>query len=189
MNKLFDKDGYVLVNNVISKDLCKLLENELKLTKKVLSKLTPNEISSGDSAVKDNSFPYYGSVGSESLLQMMTEKIENTVGKKLYPTYSYSRIYYKGAVLPKHVDRPACQYSATITISADKNNIWDIYLNNNKVTIPIGSMAVYKGCEIEHWREPYDGEEQVQIFIHYVDQDGVYANQKYDKREYLGMPK
>jgi hypothetical protein len=53
--------------------------------------------------------------------------------------------------------------------------------------IPIGSMAVYSGHILEHWREePYKGKKQIQAFLHFVDADDVYADQKYDGREMLG---
>ena len=28
-------------------------------------------------------------------------------------------------------------------------------------------MLIYKGCDLEHWREPFKGEVCVQTFLHY----------------------
>jgi hypothetical protein len=28
-------------------------------------------------------------------------------------------------------------------------------------------MLVYKGMELEHWREPFDGKDCAQVFLHY----------------------
>jgi hypothetical protein len=47
-----------------------------------------------------------------------------------------------------------------------------------------GDMVVYRGIEIEHWREPFDAEEgsyQVQVFLHYVDANGGLKHLKYDQ--------
>jgi poly-D-alanine transfer protein DltD len=33
-------------------------------------------------------------------------------------------------------------------------------------------MCVYSGCELEHWREPYKGTQQIQCFLHYVNSNG-----------------
>jgi hypothetical protein len=40
----------------------------------------------------------------------------------------------------------------------------------------VGDAVIYRGCEMYHWREKYiEGQWQAQVFIHYVDQDGSYA--------------
>jgi len=28
-------------------------------------------------------------------------------------------------------------------------------------------MLIYKGCDLEHWREPFNGQVCVQTFLHY----------------------
>ena len=63
-----------------------------------------------------NSFAYYGSLASDSVLVLLKPLIEEKVGKRLHPTYSYLRIYYKDADLKRHTDRPSCEYSATLCI-------------------------------------------------------------------------
>ena len=55
----------------------------------------------------------------ETLLDMSTPVIEQNVGKKLWPTYSFLRIYDKGADLPVHVDRPACEYTVALFLGAN----------------------------------------------------------------------
>jgi hypothetical protein len=56
------------------------------------------------------------------------------------------------------------------------------------ITIPVGSMVVYRGDQLEHWRNTYTGNKQIQVFLHYVDVNGQYADHKFDKREMLGRP-
>ena len=43
---------------------------------------------------------------------------------KLSPTYSYARIYNKGAILQKHKDRYSCEVSTTLNLGGD---MWPIY--------------------------------------------------------------
>jgi hypothetical protein len=54
-----------------------------------------------------------------------------------------------------------------------------------------GDMIIYKGCEIEHWREPFKGLNHAQLFMHYNRKDGLYEfNEdvdKYDGRPLLGL--
>jgi len=120
----------------------------------------------------------------------MQEKIEKVVDKYLFPTYSYLRIYYKNSILEKHTDRPCCEYSATICITNDKKP-WDIWFetySGEKLSISLypGDIIIYKGIELPHWRNIYEQEEQIQVFLHYVDQNGPYKEYKFDKRQMLG---
>jgi hypothetical protein len=58
----------------------------------------------------------------------------------------------------------------------------------NKVNMQVGDAVLYRGMEVEHWREKYtEGQWQAQVFLHYVDADGPHADQKYDGREQLGQ--
>ena len=48
---------------------------------------------------------------------------------------------------------------------------------------------MYKGCELEHWREPFKGNICCQVFLHYNDINGEFKNSnKYDGRPILGIP-
>ena len=70
-----------------------------------------------------------------------------------------------------------------------------VYVNEEKCYIPcdIGDGIIYKGCEIMHGRESLDadkGSYQIQMFLHYVDANGPYAEKhKYDGRINIGIKK
>lgn len=139
----------------------------------------------------------------DELLEKLLPQIEQATGKKLYPTYAYARYYNPGEELHLHLDRPACEYSATLTLDFE-GDVWpilvgdpvsgnfetDIPLNIKHVNLKRGEAVVYKGCEKYHWREVYtQGSWQTQVFLHYVDQNGPYADQKYDGRKQLSHHK
>jgi hypothetical protein len=48
-----------------------------------------------------------------------------------------------------------------------------------------GDAAVYRGIDCYHWREPFEGAEAAQVFLHYVDRDGPHASWKLDRRAHL----
>ena len=51
-------------------------------------------------------------------------------------------------------------------------------------------MLVYSGCELEHWREAFEGNVCVQTFLHYNDANGRFGKENiFDKRPMLGIPK
>jgi hypothetical protein len=173
----FEKHGYVTFNNAMPEDECR------KLTE-YMFKLHQN-----GSLVKDDQCPVsdavYGDPVMESLLENMSTSIGNNVGRKLLPTYAYARIYRPGEILKKHTDRPSCEISATITLGFDAKTIWPIYMdaeNESMVELDVGDMVVYKGCEVVHWRKPFKGNWHVQVFLHYVDANGPYADYEKDGR-------
>jgi hypothetical protein len=70
---------------------------------------------------------------------------------------------------------------------------WPIYLksNNKKIKVDLnpGDMLVYKGCDLEHWREVFRGKDCVQVFLHYNNRKTPGADKNiFDRRKHLGLP-
>ena len=104
-------------------------------------------------------------------------RMEEVTGLSLLPTYTYARVYRPGAILEKHKDRPACEVSATLLVGTNQDETWPLFIEGEQIVQRPGEMAVYRGCEVEHWREPMTGPDDayhVQLFVHYVDADGPY---------------
>lgn len=185
----FKDNGYVHLKNVLDEQSCKNLTDYLKdLVKK-------------QQTVKDNQCPLseavHGAEQFDKLLEALVPYFEEKLGLKLYPTYSYARLYTtQGEILQNHIDRPACEISATITLGFE-GDVWSIYMgdnqdksNSSKIDMAIGDAVLYRGMDKWHWREPYfEGKWQAQVFLHYVDANGPHAEWKYDKRESLGISK
>jgi len=67
------------------------------------------------------------------------------------------------------------------------------YVSDNtegvKVDLKPGDMLVYSGCELEHWREKFQGEECIQVFLHYNNSETENAKSNmFDTRPHLGLP-
>lgn len=134
----------------------------------------------------------YGDALMESILLHLKTAMEQITGLSLLPTYSFLRIYEKGAVLRRHTDRHACEISASVTIGYDAPRPWPLWLEHHEqprsITLNPGDMLVYKGRELPHWRERFDGNYWIQVFFHYVDANGPLASYKFDGRDALGLP-
>ena len=181
MTNDFDKNGYVHLKDFLKKDNCK------KLTK-VLKDLVDQKKTHHDEQCP-TSEAIHGNETFDQLLLDLLPHFEKACGKKLYPTYSYARLYKPGEELKKHTDRPACEISATVTLGFE-GDVWSIFMAGNKVDMKVGDAVLYRGMDLEHWREKYtEGKWQAQVFLHYVDADGPHAEWKYDKREKLGQSK
>ena len=134
-----------------------------------------------------NTYSCYGDFVMETLLVKVLPKMQQETGLNLIPTYSYARAYKKGDELKKHKDRPSCEISTTINLGGDP---WPIFIEGTKVLLEVGDMLVYSGCELEHWREPFEGNICGQVFLHYNHIDGQFAEKnKLDGRPMLGLPK
>ena len=154
-----------------------------------------------------NTYSHYADPVMETLLVKVLPVMAQETGLQLVPTYSYARIYKNGDTLHRHKDRPSCEISTTINLGGEP---WPIFIDgtgaNNvmnekqnlvkpgapegtKVLLEVGDMLVYSGCELEHWREPFEGITCGQVFLHYNHVNGPFAEKnRFDKRPMLGVP-
>lgn len=127
----------------------------------------------------------------DGLLSDLLPAAEKASGLHLFPTYAYFRVYKRGDVLKVHKDRPSCEVSVTLCLGYSAPAPWPIWIlgpnGRTEISLKAGDALLYRGIECEHWREPFDGEHQAQVFLHYVDQDGPCADWKYDKRPGLAI--
>jgi hypothetical protein len=129
---------------------------------------------------------------TEFLLVKLQPAVEAATGSKLFPTYSYLRIYKPGSELTPHTDRPACEFTLSLALGFDGDVPWPIHLATPSgprafETAP-GDGLLYRGCEIAHWRNAFEDTYCAQAFLHYVDQNGPFADQKFDERAAVGAP-
>ena len=144
----------------------------------------------------------------ETLLMYIIPIMKAKTGMELVPTYSYTRLYEKGNILHRHKDRPSCEISTTLHLGGDE---WPIFLDPTgadcviderkniikpgapkgvRVDLKVGDMLIYSSCDLEHWREPFQGNVCSQVFLHYTHANGPFAKTNLlDGRPLLGVPK
>jgi PKHD-type hydroxylase len=180
----FEKNGYLVLKDAFNLQQCNhLVEHMFTLHKE--GKLVKDEQCPESDAI-------YGDPVFDEILQKFSDPIGKAVGRSLLPTYTYARIYRPGEILKKHKDRPACEISATLTLGYDAKSVWPIFFDEERcipVDLEPGELAVYKGCEILHWRPPFKGNWHVQVFFHYVDANGPYKHHHKDGRSDFGSQK
>ena len=205
---------YQVIKNAISYELANFVYNYFMLKRDAVNFMYRNNINYespllgtwGDQQVP-NTYSHYSDFVMETLLMKVLPKMQQETGLELVPTYSYARIYKKGDILKRHKDRPSCEISTTVHLGGDKwsifidgtgsDNVIDEYKNIHKPNAPkgtevlldVGDMLVYSGCELEHWREPFEGDNCAQVFLHYNHLNGKFAKSNmFDKRPMLGVP-
>ncbi len=190
---MFKENKYQVIRNAISYDLANFIFNYQLLRRDAVAYMYHKNmiVDNGHYGTwKDEQVPNvyseYADNVMETLLMKMLPIVRKETELELVPTYSYTRVYEKGSILEKHKDRPSCEISGTLHLGG---NQWDIFMENNKVELNIGDMLVYSGCDLEHWREPFNGDLCGQVFLHYNKINGEFANENlFDGRPMLGLP-
>jgi hypothetical protein len=212
----FKKNKYTVIKKAISKDLAVFIANYFRMKKQVYDTfrqtryISPFEEVFGvyerDDEQIPNTYSHFADIAMETLLLKCQPSMEKATGLKLYPAYTYARIYKKGDELKRHKDRFSCEISTTMNLGGDD---WPIYLSPDenvgapdgknitaaskakgiRVDLQPGDMLVYRGVELEHWREKFKGKECVQVFLHYNNRKTPGArNNMFDTRPHLGLP-
>jgi hypothetical protein len=148
-------------------------------------------VSQNDPAFDSTAIGYYADPLAEVLLKKSTSFVSETVGEKVVPTYSFFRVYRPGEKLARHTDRESCEISVTINIAsmgpANKINMYASSAEEASFLLFPGDAVIYKGCEVEHWRDPLEEKQLVvQFMLHYVKKNGDHASFVFDKRPRLG---
>jgi len=201
---MFKKKKYTVIRQAISKDLAGFVANYFMMQKQVYDTcknaryISPFENIIGHYEGQDEQIPHtysqYSNIAMETLMLKCQPEMEKVTGLKLYPAYTYARIYKKGDELKRHKDRFSCEISTTMNLGGDD---WPIYLEPSgevgkkgiKVDLKPGDMLVYSGCELEHWRNKFRGKECIQAFLHYNNRKTPGAKDNmFDKRPHLGLP-
>lgn len=194
MKQEFKQKKYQVIKNAISYDLANFIFNYQLLRRDAVNFMYENNITADNGHYgtwRDQQVPNVYSEYSDHVMETLLMKVlpimEEETGLELIPTYSYMRVYEKGSILKKHKDRPSCEISTTLHLGGDP---WSIFIDNTEITLGIGDMLVYSGCDLEHWREKFEGNICGQVFLHYNHVNGPFADKNvFDERPMLGLPK
>lgn len=184
--EVFEKNGYVIIRNAISDELRNFI------TQYALFDEMQNFMPESIEAQVPGTHSKYADPAMEVVLLHLHKMMEENTGLELHPTYSYYRVYQKDDELKIHTDRPSCEISCTLNFNVSEEGIsWPIFMEGNSVKLNPGDMVIYRGCDLQHWREPFECKQtdwQIQGFFHYVNADGPHSDWKYDRRSTIGEP-
>jgi hypothetical protein len=212
----FKTKKYQVIRQALSKELANFIFNYIMLQRDAVdfmmknNKVNPANPFIGNRVDKQvpGAYSKYADWVMETLLMYMIPIMKAKTGLELIPTYTYTRLYEKGNILRRHKDRPSCEISTTLHLGGDE---WPIFLDPTggdfvinedaqtikpgapkgiRVDLKVGDMLIYSGCELEHWREPFQGTVCSQVFLHYNHANGPFAKTNLlDGRPLLGIPK
>ena len=217
MHPDFEKNGYLVARDFFDETTVKLASvyfdfkyrllnySEEEKNKVKISKVSP----AGDVA---DSYSFYSDQLIESIHLNYGHLASEMLRMRLSPTYTYTRIYERGSYLEPHIDRNSCEISATCPITSVNGSPSTIFISSYKISkndgmperlsldevkkrgdysevnLYPGDALFYKGPERYHWREPLKEDYLIQFFMHFINADGKYTDQVFDRRPYSGFP-
>ena len=213
----FKTKKYYVIRNALDKKMANFIFNYMMLQRDAVQEMLKDNRTSvqnpfigklGDTQIP-GTYSSYGDWVMETLLMYMIPIMKAKTKLDLIPTYSYTRLYKNGDILHRHKDRPSCEVSTTLHLGG---NEWPIFLDPTgadnilsgretttvvkpgapkgvRIDLKVGDMLIYAGCDLEHWREPFQGKICSQVFLHYNHANGSFAKTNiFDKRKMLGLP-
>lgn len=185
----FKENGYEIIRNFLDADFVKFINQYYFI------RIAGGAATLGDTQAP-NSYLFYGDPLMDTILSEFNDTFAKNIDCKLFPTYSYVRLYSQGDELKIHRDRPSCEISATLSLGIPEGEeINPIYFSKNedksdavKILLNPGDLCVYRGPDLYHWRDPFTQKWYLQAFLHYVDAEGPNKNSIYDSRPFLGLP-
>ena len=216
-NEIYNKKGFVLLDKFIEYETRLILFNHIMMSARRAKYVQHNEPDLFDDEREHYGYfdkcnclskPVWNKYADgviETVLSLATPMIEEVVGIKLMPTYSWARLYEHETEMDRHVDKGECDVSATLTLGYElhnmdendkKNYCWPIFFGDvsgrkgtkgTPVQVKPGQLCVYKGTEIEHWRESFRGVHHAQVFLHWVEKKEENEHLYIDSRPLLGL--
>jgi hypothetical protein len=214
MQAFFKEKKYLVIREFLSKDVANLFYNyciNRTIRADFMISHAKDQYSPewdgqfGDPQIKSNSYIQYGDLLMDTLLLTSLQKLQLFSGVKLLPNYTYWRLYQQGDMLARHSDRESCEISTTLCLGYNVSNVdanvhpnynWPMFVEDNEITdlegLPIhldpGDLILYRGCDVDHWRDEFIGLNHAQVFMHYTDADGPFQHYL-DGRPIVGIPK
>lgn len=178
--EVLNKVGAIQMKDVVSKEFCHFFTRAL-LRVSDIAKI--HGINQGDEQIPNCKAKLDHEYMLETYHEMLWPALEQMLGEELLPTYTYARLYSNGDTLEIHKDRDACEISVTVQLGRSHHYVWPIYMGGKSYYMAEGDGVVYRGCDVDHWREPCagpDGYYSGQAFFHFVRKNGHRAGEAGD---------
>lgn len=180
--EIFAQRGYAVIRNLLEPPLTAFLWSYVNTA------FASFRLSLGD-RLAPSTPSAYGDPTFDGLLEFLRPRVEQNCGIKLLPTFSHFRLYKRGDALKRHRDRNACEISISLNLGQMPAEPWPLFVEGKDgpfgASLSPGDALLYRGIDCFHWREPYQGSQLAQVFMHYVDTDGPHAREKFDGRAAL----
>jgi hypothetical protein len=197
-------NGFALLRGLIPGEVARAFMNEVK------GDLGPaplrlSHATEHPSILRRAAYQFHGAAYKPMsfFLWALTPTVSTVIGREVLPTYDYFRIYREGDICRVHSDRPACEHSVSLTLDYSDGQPWPLEVgrytvdsyppvedrwDKDHVSIPmeVGDAVLYYGVRYPHGRTtPNPNAWSAHLFLHYVDRDGPFASEAFDRKAKL----
>jgi hypothetical protein len=180
MNSKFEKNGYLILKNLIPQalaDYCTAVAFEMiRDGRYVYAGVPPHEHSRTWNVGGHSCTCHFANNPFYMLLYSLTPKISEILEQEIVPTYCYQRTYLRGSLMAYHTDRASSQYALTMNLG--QSHKWSISIVNrstgkhDQFQGNPGDAMLYMGTALEHHRNNYDGDWYTQLMMMWVNKEG-----------------
>ena len=136
-NEIYNKNGFIVLDKFIEYETSLILFHHVMMSARRAKYAQVNEPDLFDDEKQHYGYfdkcdclnkPVWNKYADgviETVLSLATPMIEEVVGKKLMPTYSWSRLYEHDTAMDRHIDKSECDVSATLTLGYELHNMSD----------------------------------------------------------------
>ena len=189
----FKKDKYEIIKNCLTNEVVEIIAGYTLLKRSVHKKfidskyIPPLSVDWGtrnDRYVPDV-YSCYADIMTETILQILRPKIEKIIKEKIFPVYSYYRIYEKDCIFPKFPNTKQFDISALLFVGGDKCPL-TLIKNQKNVSVDLkpGDLLIYDGKEIIQEEKTFKGNNYIQLIFNYTNNKDLL----WDGRPQLGLP-
>jgi hypothetical protein len=198
----YDTDGYALVEGLVGAEIASAFVTTLGADLGP-GDLPVSQITEFPNLLSRPAFEIYGHHYPPMLFFLwgLTPTMRQITGRDLLPTYDYLRIYREGDVCRVHYDRPSCEHSLSLTLDYSDGVAWALDIGKGEgepssrvekdfgaepfasMPMKVGDAVLYRGTNHRHGRvRPNPNAWSVHLFLHWVDRDGPYGDEAFDRR-------
>ena len=156
MNVELRDKGYVLIKGLIHPAMASFLYKILLLKHWRRESFRDNHIPTASALANDAT--------TDALLLQLLPRIEEISACHLVPSYSYARVYFHGDTMVRHRDRGSCEVNTSIQVGKHGGDFCLCFAPDARLKLNCGDVAVFLGCEAEHWRERFTGKTMGRCF-------------------------
>ncbi len=168
-----DGPGYAILSDLLPSGLLAAIRRHMRCA------VAEGYLRFGDAQV-ERRFSMHNEPVCMWLHALLTPLVERAVSRPIKRTYAFAAAYTEGAVLHRHTDRAACEYTLSLTVDAEPNTsseaAWPLCLESDsegavvQALLAPGDALLFRGRRLHHYRDALGpGRTSTSILLHFVE--------------------
>lgn len=179
-NYNYSKDSIKIISKFIENDFVEFIQDYIAIN------VNSNQYDT-DHQIFTYGYKFYSDPLIETILQNSCESIFNLIDVKIVPTYSLTQMYMRDDEYINDIN-DSSEISAILFLGCS-DEIPPVYIKNDSINLSPGDLLIYDSHRIKPYRKTIKNKWLLESTLNYVNVDGPYKDNIYDRRPYLGFKK